>query len=189
MNIRLSCLRGLLQRPRSLEIQGRVLGLFVLCLLLLSSLALSSQLKASRVVDGNTIKVRDASGEKTIRLVGIDAPEVSHKKREPGQPFSQQATQHLAGLVLNKNVDIQELGHDRYGRILGVVSLGGKKSILKCLRQDLRKSTAVIPLPVKISPPTGRPRKKPRLQNEACGCKVISIPAQVSGGNASVRRV
>ncbi len=61
-----------------------------------------------RVVDGDTIKIKGASGEMTVRLVGIDAPEVSHKKREPGQPFSQQATKHLAGLVLNKTVDIKE---------------------------------------------------------------------------------
>jgi len=98
----------------------------VLLLFLLVTPALAGQFKVSRVVDGDTIKVRGASGEMTIRLVGIDAPELSHKKREPGQPFSQQATKHLAGLVLNKTVDIKEYGHDRYGRILGVVSLGGR---------------------------------------------------------------
>ena len=66
-----------------------------------------------RVVDGDTIRIKGASGEMTVRLVGIDAPEVSHKKREPRQPYSQQATKHLAGLVLNKTVDIKEYGHDR----------------------------------------------------------------------------
>ena len=95
-------------------------------LLSLALPALGGEHKVSRVVDGDTIKVRSISGETTIRLVGIDAPEVSHKKREPGQPFSQQATKYLAGLVLNKTVDIKEYGHDRYGRILGVVSLGGR---------------------------------------------------------------
>jgi len=95
-------------------------------LLSLALPALGGEYKVTRVVDGDTIKVRSISGETTIRLVGIDAPEVSHKKREPGQPFSQQATKYLAGLVLNKTVDIKEYGHDRYGRILGVVSLGGR---------------------------------------------------------------
>jgi endonuclease YncB( thermonuclease family) len=37
--------------------------------------------------DGYTIKVRGASGQMTVRLVGIDAPESSHKKREPGESF------------------------------------------------------------------------------------------------------
>lgn len=61
-----------------------------------------------------------------VRLVGIDAPESSKKKREEGQPYSQQATKHLAGLVLNKAVDIKGYGMDGYGRILGVITAGGK---------------------------------------------------------------
>ena len=88
-----------------------------------------------RVVDGDTIKIKGASGEMTVRLVGIDAPEVSHKKREPGQPFNQQATKHLAGLVLNKTVDIKEYGQDRCGRILHVVSLAGKNIKLEMLEE------------------------------------------------------
>ena len=50
-----------------------------------------------------------------IRLVGIDAPEASHSKNEPGQPFSQQATKHLAALVLGRTVEIKKIGQDRYG--------------------------------------------------------------------------
>jgi endonuclease YncB( thermonuclease family) len=57
----------------------------------------------------------DCTTKLTIRLVGIDAPEVSHKKYEPGQPFGQQSTKYLAGLVLNKTVDIKSYGPDRYG--------------------------------------------------------------------------
>jgi endonuclease YncB( thermonuclease family) len=95
--------------------------------------ALGGEYKVIRVVDGDTIRVRSASGEVTIRLVGIDAPEVSHKKNESGQPFSQQVTKYLAGLVINKTVDIKEYGHDRYGRILGVVSLGGRNINLELL--------------------------------------------------------
>jgi micrococcal nuclease len=93
----------------------------------------SGEYKATRVLDGDTIKVRGASGEITIRLVGIDAPEVSHKKLEPGQLFSQQATKHLAGLVLNKTVDLKEYGRDRCARVLGVVSLGAKNINLEML--------------------------------------------------------
>ena len=81
--------------------------------------------QVTRVHDGDTLKVRGDSGEFTIRLVGIDAPEKSKKKREPGQPFSQKATEYLAGLVLNQSVDVKECGVDRYGRILGIVVLEG----------------------------------------------------------------
>jgi micrococcal nuclease len=109
----------------------------VLLLFLLVAPVLADQFKVSRVVDGDTIKVRGASGELTIRLVGIDAPELSHKKREPGQPYSQQATKTLASWVLNKNVEIKEYGHDRHGRTLGVVNLEGKDINLEMVRAGL----------------------------------------------------
>ena len=94
----------------------------------------AEQFKVTRVSDGDTIKVRGSSGEMTIRLVGIDAPETSHKKREPSQPFSQQSTKYLAGLALNKTVEIKEYGHDRYGRVLAVVTLGGKNINLEMVK-------------------------------------------------------
>ena len=94
----------------------------------------AGQLTVSRVTDGDTIQVRDGRAGKTIRLVGIDAPELSHKKREPSQPYAQAATKHLAGLVLNKMVEIKEHGQDRYGRTLAVVLLGGKNVNLEMVK-------------------------------------------------------
>jgi hypothetical protein len=41
-----------------------------------------------------------------IGLVGINAPETSKKKNEPGQSLSQKSIKHLASHVLNKSVDI-----------------------------------------------------------------------------------
>jgi endonuclease YncB( thermonuclease family) len=70
-------------------------------------------------------------------LFGIDAPEASKAKREPGQPFSQSATKHLAELVLNKTVTVKEYGRDRYGRILGVVFLNGTDINLEMVKAGL----------------------------------------------------
>ena len=66
----------------------------------------------------------NAGQKQSIRLVGIDTPEKSRKKNEPGQPYSQKATKFLAGMVLNQDVSIEEYGKDRYGRVLGVVYIG-----------------------------------------------------------------
>ena len=107
--------------------------LALLCLLFVSPLY-AGPLKVSRVTDGDTITVRDGKLETIIRLVGIDAPEVSHKKREPSQPYAQAATKHLAGLVLNKMVEIREYGQDRFGRTLGVVFLGAKNVYLEMVK-------------------------------------------------------
>ena len=53
----------------------------------------------------------------TVRLAGIDTPETSKKKRDPGQPYSQKAKKHLAGLILNKVVEIKGYGLGPYNRI------------------------------------------------------------------------
>ena len=112
----------------------KLASLLVLLSLFFISSSYAGPLKVSRVTDGDTIKVRDDKVEKTIRLVGIDAPEISHKKREPSQPFGQTATKYLAGLVLNKTVEIKEYGQDRYGRTLGVVFLAGKNVNLEMVK-------------------------------------------------------
>ena len=126
-----------MSNPRSHALLAKYLGITI-CLLvtvfLISSLCSAGQLKVSRVTDGDTITVRDGRVETIIRLVGIDAPEVSHKKREPSQPFGQAATKYLAGLVLNKTVEIKEYGLDRYGRTLGVVFLDGKNVNLEMIK-------------------------------------------------------
>jgi endonuclease YncB( thermonuclease family) len=111
-----------------------ITAVLALLSLLFASSSYADPLKVSRVTDGDTIQVRDGRAEKTIRLGGIDAPETSHKKREPSQPYAQAATKYLAGLVLNKTVEIKEYGQDRYGRTLGVVSVAGKNVNLEMIK-------------------------------------------------------
>jgi len=120
--------------------------LALLSLLFVSPLY-AGPLKISRVTDGDTIQIRDSSAEKTIRLVGIDAPELSHKKREPSQPYAQTATKHLAGLVLNKMVEIKGYGQDRYGRTLAVVFLGGKNVNLEMVKAGYAEVYRGTPAP------------------------------------------
>jgi len=109
----------------------------VLILLVLPAISFAVQFKCTRVIDGDTIKVTNNSTTSTIRLVGIDAPETSKKKGEPGQPYSKKSTKHLASLVLSKSVDIKSYGKDRYGRTLGVVFVDGMNVNLEMVRQGL----------------------------------------------------
>jgi len=111
--------------------------ILVIFLIVFPCLTFASQYKCTRVVDGDTIKVANHGNQLTIRLVGIDAPETSHKKREPGQPFSQKSTKYLANLVLNKSVEVISYGSDRYGRTLGVVFIDGKNVNLKMIEAGL----------------------------------------------------
>ena len=120
-------------------LQNRIhrIALFFVIFFTSYSLAFAAQYKCTRVVDGDTIHVMGNGTETTIRLVGIDAPETSKNKREPGQPFGQTATKHLAGLVLNKSVEFKTYGTDRYGRVLAVVFVDGKDVNLEMLKAGL----------------------------------------------------
>ena len=115
----------------------QILTILTTLLLLLSSFAFAGQFKITRVYDGDTVKAQGHDIESTVRLVGIDAPETSKKKREPGQPYSQQAKKYLTSVVLNKSVDIKGYGLDRYNRILGVISHDGKNINLEMVKAGL----------------------------------------------------
>jgi micrococcal nuclease len=104
-------------------------ALILILVLILPFHSLAGQYQVYRVIDGDTFIVKHGSIKITIRQVGIDAPELSNKKRKDGQPFSRQSTQHLAGLVLNKQVDVKSYGADRNGRTLGEVFLMEGKNV------------------------------------------------------------
>jgi len=112
-------------------------ALILIIALHLPSLAPAGQYEVTRVIDGDTIVVSQGNDKVTIRLVGIDAPETSKKKHEPGQPFSQTSTKHLAGLVLNRTVDIKSYGKDRYGRTLAEVLLDAKNINIEMVKVGL----------------------------------------------------
>ena len=106
-------------------------------LIAVSANSFAGQFKVTRVSDGDTINVTDSGSKITVRLVGIDAPETSKKKNQPGQPFSRKSTKYLASLVLNKSVEVKSYGTDRYGRTLGVVFVSGKNMNLEMVKAGL----------------------------------------------------
>lgn len=72
----------------------------------------------ARVVDGDTLII----GEVRIRLDGIDAPESAQtcgKAWFGSWPCGQEATNHLARLVREREVRCDSRGTDKYGRMLG----------------------------------------------------------------------
>lgn len=117
-----------MKTPRSKSSGGtishlwRIFCLATLCLLLPST-ALAWPGKVVGVSDGDTITVlRDERQPVKIRLYGIDCPERK-------QPWGNRATQATSRLCYGKGVDIQEFGHDRYGRTVAVVILPDSSSL------------------------------------------------------------
>jgi len=79
----------------------------------------------TRVLDGDTIVLDN--GE-TVRLIGVDAPEIHHPEI-PVQRFGQEAAEFLKrsveGLECTLEYEPDNL-RDRYGRLLAYVFVGGR---------------------------------------------------------------
>ena len=98
---------------------------FATALLLTLSLFLLSPLHAAAwtgkvigVADGDTIKVLHKKDAVRIRLYGIDTPE----KR---QAFGNKAKKYTNSLVRGKQVEIDSVTKDRYGRTVAMVFING----------------------------------------------------------------
>lgn len=70
-----------------------------------------------KVLDGDTVDVIDVARNQTrIRLRGIDAPEKS-------QAFGSASREHLANLIFNRHVLVVCEETDRYGRMIGAITI------------------------------------------------------------------
>lgn len=90
------------------------------------SSAASADLSGRAVaIDGDTIEIGDAR----VRLEGIDAPEAGQscgRKWVGTWDCGRAALRALNGLIDNQTVTCKSQGRDKYGRVLGLCSAGGK---------------------------------------------------------------
>ncbi|TRZ93892.1 MAG: nuclease [Rhodocyclaceae bacterium] len=96
-----------------------VRNLFVLGLLLQAGPTVADTVagRVSGVSDGSTVAVVDkAKVQHKVRLAAIDAPEAM-------QRFGKESKQHLSDLILGKEVTVEWHQRDRFGRIVGKVTL------------------------------------------------------------------
>ena len=97
-----------------------VVALAVALVLALAGGAVADDLRVVRVSDGDTFTGLDAENRQIkVRLHGIDAPEAK-------QAFGTVARKALADLIADKTVSVEEVDRDRYGRVVGRVTVGGK---------------------------------------------------------------
>jgi micrococcal nuclease len=86
--------------------------------------------KVVRVRDGDSLDVSSGRKTLTVRLEGIDAPEMS-------QPFGREARDHLRVLSFNRTVEIRGTETDQYGRTIARVFVGGRDLSHEMLRSGL----------------------------------------------------
>ena len=81
----------------------------------------------SEVVDGDTVRVELATGRETVRIIGIDTPEVVHPSQPEacfGAEATAFATRTLEGQPVSLELDPSQDERDRYDRLLAHVWVG-----------------------------------------------------------------
>lgn len=87
-----------------------------------AALAALASLTGCTATDGETLRC----GDERVRLLGIGAPEFhcpQHRNCVEGDP--QAARAYLARLIPRRDLTIERIGQDRYGRTLGLVYANG----------------------------------------------------------------
>lgn len=81
-----------------------------------------------RVVDGDTIEVSLSNRRETVRLIGIDSPEIKDERKSAqcfGKEASIKAKEVLTGKAIILESDPTQENRDEYGRLLRYVFLDG----------------------------------------------------------------
>ncbi len=119
------------------------------------------------VVDGDTIHVRHQRRIESVRLIGIDAPEL-------GEPYAAEAASALATLLrgqpLTLELDIEP--RDRYGRLLAYLTAGSTFVNAELLRLGL---VTVYTVPPNIAYETEL--REAQTEAEAAGAGMWAAPS------------
>jgi endonuclease YncB( thermonuclease family) len=112
------------QQPLHLAMKNKRIALTAWLLLVFTLPAAAQQrVITGRVIglaDGDTLTLFDGKNKQhKIRLDGIDAPESS-------QPFGARSKQSLSSMVFGKTITVTSSKTDRYGRLVGKVTIEGK---------------------------------------------------------------
>jgi len=104
------------------KICGSLLTVLLFTLFITADISWAWQGKVVKINDGDSIEVlHDGIAEK-IRLYGIDCPEKQ-------QDFGQKAKEFTSDRVFSKIVDVDPVVKDRYGRTVGIVYQGSRRSL------------------------------------------------------------
>lgn len=91
----------------------------------------------TKAIDGDSLIVKTPSGEKEVRIKGIDAPEY-------GQEGFKDAKRKVQSLTLGQEVTLSDLETDKYGRTASKVELDANG---QCIAEELASSGVAYPDP------------------------------------------
>ena len=105
----------------------QVLSIF-LCFFVLTSTSFAENLtgKVISIIDGDTVTIVNNDQQTKIRLAEIDTP-------EKHQPYGKKAKKALSNLIFNKEVEVEVVTIDRYGRTVRIIYLDNLNILLSDL--------------------------------------------------------
>lgn len=115
----------------------------IIALLLCSHAALAAQPwqmvgKVIHVEDGDTLTILQSDYSKvSLRLSDIDAPETSHGRSKPGQPYSEASKQSLAALARGQQATATCYESDHWERPVCTVFINGQDVNAEQLRRGM----------------------------------------------------
>lgn len=119
-----------------------IVPLVVVLLFVSSSVVFASyktlQGKIMQVKDGDTVVVSPVEGGQflTCRLYGIDAPEIAHGRfGKGGQPYGEEASKELKGLILGQSVEVTTTGAKTYKREVCIIKRDGQDINLEMVKR------------------------------------------------------
>lgn len=87
------------------------------------------------IQDGDTLTLLDAGrNQHRIRLASIDAPEIGHGSKKPGQPYGQRSKQSLSDIAFGREARAECETDDRYGRKVCTIMVGSLNANLEQVR-------------------------------------------------------
>ena len=94
------------------------LSVFLVLLLVLVNTLFADTLigKVVSIADGDTVTLLNDNQQTRIRLAEIDTP-------EKNQPYGKKAKNALSDFIFNKEVQVEVVTIDRYGRTVGIIFL------------------------------------------------------------------
>lgn len=98
------------------------------------------------VIDGDTIRVRLAGRDVSVRYIGIDTPETVDPRR-PVQCYAREASAYNDGLVRGKGIELEKdvSETDRFGRLLRYVWVDGRMVNEVLVRDGYASAVAYAP--------------------------------------------
>lgn len=121
----------------SMDLKKSLSALLLFCLFFLSAdLCHAFEGRVMKVKDGDTVVIQPSDGGVfiTCRLYGIDAPETAHGSK-PAQPFGEQASKELRGMVLGKTITVLPTGAKTYNRDVCRLSRGSMDINLEMVKR------------------------------------------------------